>query len=174
LERCAGAQWRVTDVASLTELTSVDLLAMYADIMRELRQRGIVRSANNPVADLAELLASRAFGLKLQKNSTAGSDGVAPDGTRYQVKGRRRTPENRSTQLSTIRNLGSDAFDYVLAVLFDEHFGVERALRIPREAVQQYARYSSHVNGHILRLVGPVLDDQRTEDVTARIRAVRL
>src|SRR2546427_1178943 len=110
----------------LRRLSSRALLRMYATVMRELRERKVVRSTNNPVADLAELLASRAFNLKLETKSTAGFDGVARDGTRYQIKGRRRTPENRSTQLSVIRNLDGNRFKYLLAIVFDEDFNVDR------------------------------------------------
>ena len=158
----------------LQKLSSRSLLRVYSAVMRELRERTVVRSTNNPVADLAELLASRAFRLKLETRSTAGFDGVARDGTRYQVKARRRTPENQSTQLSVIRNLGANKFKYLLAIVFDEDFNVESAFRIPRGTVRRYARFSRHVNGHILRLIGPVLDDPHTEDVTARLRAVAI
>ena len=155
----------------LRRLSSRALLRIYTAVMRELRKRKVVRSTNNPVADLAELLASRAFKLTLETKSTAGFDGVGRDGTRYQIKGRRRTPENRSTQLSAIRNLAGNKFKYLLAVLFDEEFKVERALRIHREAVRRHARFSPHVNGHILTLKGAVLQDKRVEDVTTRLRA---
>lgn len=159
---------------NLGRLSSRDLLRTYAAVMRELRERDVVRSTNNPVGDLAELLASRAFKLKLESKSTAGFDGVARGGTRYQVKARRRTPENDSTQLSAIRNLGAKRFEYLLAILFDEDFSIERAFRIPRETVSKYARYSAHVNGHILSLRGAILEDARTKDVTTRLRRVVL
>ncbi len=156
---------------NLRGLGSRELLRLYAAVMRELRHRKVIRSTNNPVADLAELLASRAFKLKLETKSTAGFDGVGRDGTRYQIKGRRRTPENRSTQLSAIRNLAGNKFTYLLAILFDEEFNIERALRIHREAVRRHARFREHVNGHILTLKGAVLKDKGVEDVTTRLRA---
>ena len=159
---------------NLRSLGSRELLQTYAAVMRELRERKVIRSTNNPVADLAEVLASRAFHLTLETKSTAGFDGVARDGTRYQIKGRRRTPENLSTQLSVIRNLDGKTFTYLIAILFDEEFNVERALRIRREAVRRHARFSKHVHGHILTLKNPLLDDPHTEDVTARLRAVRI
>jgi len=161
-------------MTNLRRRSSRELLRLYAAVMRELRNREVIRSTNNPVADVAELLASRAFKLTLETKSTAGFDGVARDGTRYQIKGRRRTPDNRSTQLSAIRNLHGNKFKYLLAILFDEQFNVERALRIPRDVVRRYARYSKHVNGHILTLRAVVFDDERTKDVTARVRAVQL
>jgi uncharacterized protein DUF6998 len=162
------------EMRNLRRLSSRELLRTYAAVMRELRDRKVVRSTNNPVADLAELLASRAFKLKLESKSTAGFDGVARDGTRYQIKGRRRTPENQSTQLGAIRNLGGNKFKYLLAILFDEEFNVERAFRIRRGVVLRYARFSKHVNGHLLTLRGTLLQDVGTEDVTSRIQAARV
>ena len=159
---------------NLRRLGSRELLRLYAAIMRELRHRKVIRSTNNPVADLAELLASRAFKLTLETKSTAGFDGVGRVGTRYQIKGRRRTPENRSTQLSAIRNLAGNKFKYLLAILFDEDFNVERALRIRRDAVRRHARFSKHVNGHIITLKGGLLEDRRTEDVTDCLRGIKI
>lgn len=53
----------------LSTLTPAQLLAMHADITEELRKRGIVRSSNNPKADVAELLFCRAFGWEQAGNS---------------------------------------------------------------------------------------------------------
>src|SRR5690349_21725978 len=58
-------RWRrlvegIVPVSQLDKLTPAQLLAMHADIAEELRRRGILRSANNPTADLAELLFCRA------------------------------------------------------------------------------------------------------------------
>lgn len=157
----------------LTGLTNRQVLELYADVLRELRTRGVVRSTNNPVADLAERLCAKTFGLTLVSKSTAAYDAVGPDGTRYQIKARRVTPENPSTQLSAIRKLGNGTFKYLLAVVFDERFRVRKAVRVHRSAVRTYARFSGHVNGHLLIIDGPVLRDKRTVDVTRQLRATR-
>lgn len=72
------------------------------------------------MSDYLELLVAPAFGLELAPKSVPGYDATAPDGTRYQVKGRRPTPANPSRQLSFIRGLGSrdiDPFDYLVGAL---------------------------------------------------------
>ena len=61
-------------LTSLGRLKSRKLLTLYGKVMSELRRRGIVRSGNNPVADLAELLVSKAFKLTLEGRSTARGD----------------------------------------------------------------------------------------------------
>lgn len=40
----------------LSQKTNGELFALLASVMRELRDRKLVRTANNPVADLGELL----------------------------------------------------------------------------------------------------------------------
>lgn len=84
-------------------LTPRELLALHARIMDELRARGITRSSNNPTGDLAEYLFCRAFGWKQAGNSNPSLDATGPDGTRYQIKGRRLTQDNGSRQLSAIK-----------------------------------------------------------------------
>src|SRR5687767_14682430 len=90
---------------NLRRLPTAHLLALYGDVLKELRERKIVRSSNNPAADYAEMLAAKVFKLTLNTNSTAGCDGCDPAGKRYEVKCRRRTRARASTQLSPFRNL---------------------------------------------------------------------
>ncbi|MEX2654251.1 MAG: hypothetical protein WD532_04380, partial [Acidimicrobiia bacterium] len=64
-----------------------DLLSSYAAILAELRERGVVRSANAPAGDYAEWLCSRALGATLVDNfSVKSHDLVLSDGRRVQVK----------------------------------------------------------------------------------------
>lgn len=126
-----------------------DLLSLYAEVLTELRDRRVIRSTNNPVADYAEWLVARAFGFELAPKSAAGYDVLAADGTRYQVKGRRPTGANPSRQLSFIRGFGgaSEPFDYLIGILFNEDFTVQRAAQIPVADVHQLAVWNAHVNG---------------------------
>jgi hypothetical protein len=74
----------------MTDLSSKpppELLRLYADILDELRRQGIVRSSNNPVADVAEYLFCKALRWTRADNSNPHVDAVGPDGTRYQIKG---------------------------------------------------------------------------------------
>ncbi len=54
---------------------------------------------------------------------------------RYQIKGRRITRDNPSRQLSALRDLAKDNFDFLAGVLFAEDFGVIRAAIIPRAII---------------------------------------
>lgn len=95
-----------------------DLLTMHGQIMDELRERDVVRTANAPLGDYAELLFAIAFGWSLEGNSSMGHDATDVAGVRYQIKSRRVTPRNRSRQLSAIRRLPDQTFDFLAGILF--------------------------------------------------------
>ena len=87
----------------LASESSGDLLRLYGDILVELRRRGVIRSENSPVGDVAELLAQRALHLEPATNSASGYDGTDEAGVRYQIKGRRLTKPGSPRQLGAIR-----------------------------------------------------------------------
>lgn len=58
-----------------TPATTAELLASYGAILTALLERGVIRTENSPVGDVAEWLAGRAFGLELAANSGVGWDG---------------------------------------------------------------------------------------------------
>jgi hypothetical protein len=144
-----------------------ELLREYAQLMRELRTRGIVRSSNNPVADYAENLVSTKLGLTLQVKSAKGYDAIDSGGRRYQIKARRRTPENQSTQLSQLRGLGEKPFDFLVGVLFHADFSVEFAAVIPHAVVLEASGYSDHTHAHIFHLRPTIASEIGVRDVTA-------
>jgi hypothetical protein len=126
-----------------------ELLAAYSELMEELRQRNIVRTSNNPVADYAERVAVGRMHLTQAGKEEKGFDASDAQGYRYQIKGRRITKHNLSRQLSVIRNLSERPFDYLVAVIFDESFKVKEIWRIPYEFVKEHSRHSLYQNGHI-------------------------
>ena len=139
--------------------------------MTELRDRGIVRSSNNPVADYTETLVSRALGLSLESQSQAGYDARGADGTRYQIKGRRLTAHNKSTQLSALRNLAQRPFDVLAAVAYSQDLSVLYGALIPIEVVTELSRFTAHSNSHIFMFRRSVLEDSRVTDITAALVA---
>lgn len=153
----------------LKEMEVKELLQLQASITTELKNRGVVRTQNNPLGDYTEWLVSKALGLELQTNSKAGYDGINESGVRVQIKGRRVTPTNNSRQLSAIRKYDEKDFDQLAAVIYDENFNVIEALLIPHEVVGEYASYREHVNAHILILKGPILNDPRVQNIKQKI-----
>jgi hypothetical protein len=118
----------------LPELTGYtddgELLRLWARVMSALHDRGVIRSANNPVGDLCDGLVAKHFGVAVETQSTKGYD-VFVDGVRYQVKGRRTTPRSKPSHYSPIRNIDAHEFDFVLAVHLDEDFEVTDAWKSP-------------------------------------------
>lgn len=125
----------------LATFTTRELLNLQAVVIGELRNRGILRTKNNPVGDYAEWLVSSALNLKLAKNSAAGHDAESDSGRKFQIKARRVTADNRSRQLGVIRNLEKMDFDELVAVIFDESYEVVVAVSIPHVVIADYSIY---------------------------------
>ena len=124
------------------------LLHLYADLMNELRDRGLIRSSNNPVADYAEKIAVETLNLERAGKEEKGYDAVGGH-IKYQIKGRRITRYNNSRQLGVIRNLEERLFDFIVAVIFNEDFSVKEIWKIPHQFIRENSRYSTTQNGHI-------------------------
>jgi hypothetical protein len=138
-------------VTTMSEYTVNELLAAHSAVLDELKRRGVVRSLNNPTGDYAEWLVAEHLGLSLQGNSEKGYDATDGAGFRYQIKGRKLSPSNASTQLGVIRNLDKQEFDFLIAVVFDADWQVKSAAKIPHGVIADLAKHRKHVNGHVLR-----------------------
>jgi hypothetical protein len=119
---------------------------LHALIADELRERGILRSSNNPTADLAEYLFCRAFGWTQAGNFHPSADATCSEGRLYQIKARRITPQNASRQLSALRGLSAGGFDFLAGVLFSPNYKVARAAIIPHDLVLKNSTYVKHTN----------------------------
>jgi len=157
-------------MSELEDKTISELLALHAAVMEELRERGVLRSANNPTGDLAEYLFCEAFGWSQENNSAKGFDATDQDGTRYQIKGRRLHRRNKSRQLSAIRDL--EGFDILAAVLLDDEYRIIRAALIPAAVVREQSTYIEHTNSHKFLLRDGIWNNTDVEDVTDRLRSV--
>jgi uncharacterized protein DUF6998 len=124
-----------------------DLLVDFASIMRTLRTRGVVRTHNNPIGDMAEAIVANHYGGTRGSFSQAGWDVRTPRGERLQVKALRQTGARTRRNLSPIRDTDYDA---VIVVLFDEDFRVAEGLRISRETVEELFPHRAHVNGRVI------------------------
>lgn len=123
--------------AVLVELTDEELAKAWAHCMRALRERDLVRTANTPVGDYAERIACARLGLERKGFSEKSVDAIDADGVRYQIKGRRLTPDNPSRQLGAIRDIEQKPFDVLLAVFFNEELDLLEIWKIPCEVVAE-------------------------------------
>lgn len=157
--------------AEVRAASTGDLLALYGEILDELRHRGVVRTGNSPVGDYAELLFARAFGWSLAPNSASGHDASDADGRRFQIKSRRLRHPKASRQLSAIRRLNDKTFDDLAALLFDPACRVTHAIIIPYEVVARRARRVEHTNSWTFILDDSVWDEPGVTDVTRQVSA---
>ena len=152
----------------LATLSVPEVLVLHGAVLAELRRREVCRTENNPTGDYAEYLAVQRLGIRLNGNSASGCDATDLNGVRYQIKGRRVTRKNGSTQLSVIRNLNEKEFDYLIGLLFNEHYSVLKAAKVPHGIIEEHGRFSEHQNGHIVHMNARLLADPRVEDLTPR------
>jgi hypothetical protein len=157
---------------NLDELSSQALLALHAQIIEVLRDRKILRTSNNPVGDLAEHLFCKAYELQQETNSKAGVDAIGPDGIRYQIKGRKCLPQDKSRQLSAIRNLADADFDYLVGIIFSPNYSVYRAALIPYAIVKRLAKQQTHTNSHRFMLTDAVWNEAGVQNITDKLSAV--
>ncbi len=157
----------------LKRLAPAELLKLHAQVSEKLRERGVVRSSNNPTGDLAEYLFCRAFGWKQAGNSHPNADASGPDGTTlYQIKGRRWTPHNKSRQLGALRGLPDGGFHFLAAVLFAPDYSADRAAIVPQATLQTNSVFVSHTNSWKFKLRDAVWTWPDVWDVTVELRAV--
>ena len=141
----------MVDIANLKKLNEQSLLNLYSELMEELRNRELIRSSNNPVADYAEKVAVDYMGLHRVGKEERGYDALDGNERKYQIKGRRITRHNSSRQLSVIRNLDEKLFDYLIAVVFNEDFSVGEIWKVPYRFVRDNSKYSKQQNGHVFQ-----------------------
>lgn len=149
---------------NLNTKSVAELLTLHTAALEELRQRGILRSANNPTGDLAEYYFCTAFGWSQENNSKKAFDATGDNEVRYQIKGRRVHRRNKSRQLSAIRDL--QGFDVLAAVLFDDDYRIMRAALIPAKLVSENSTYIEHTNSHKFLLRDAIWNLPEVKDAT--------
>ena len=157
-------------MTDLGDRSTQELLALSRAILRELKERGVVRTGNAPTGDYAELLVREATGGELAQNSERSWDVRTsdPDSERLQVKARVVTGTGRGErQLSVFRTWD---FEAAVIVLFDDDFAVRRAARLSVDTLRESAVFMKHVNGWRVIATDDLLD--QGEDWTERLRAV--
>jgi hypothetical protein len=144
-----------------------ELLGIYGQVLEELREREVIRSANAPTGDYAEWLVQRALGGRLQPPSNKSADLIARR-RKIQIKARVLSDPEKSgeRQLSSFR---SWEFDDAVIVLFDRRYGVHRATRIKVAELEAASREDKWVSGRRVIAKDDLLD--RGRDITEKLRA---
>jgi hypothetical protein len=152
---------------TLKNMADADLLRLYGSLLDELRRREVVRSANNPVADVAESLFCGAFGWTRASKEAKGHDAVDANGIKYEIKARRIAPQSRQRQVSAIRSF--DGFNFLAGVLFNSDFTIRRAALVPADVVKRLATRVEHTNSWRFLLRDSVWREPGVIDVTEKL-----
>ena len=153
-------------------MSSRDLLTTYAQILTLLVDRGVTRSRNAPVGDVAELLVAKAYDGTLAPASEKSWDVRSADGRTLQVKARLVVPGKKGTkQYSPFRSWHFDACVFVTLDAFT--YDVLEALEVLPEAIQSLASSVPHVGATAMRVhtKSPLLATVGAVDVTHRLQA---
>ena len=137
----------------LSKLPTRQLLALWAQTLRELRDREVVRTFNNPIGDIAEALVALHYSGTRSSSSHVSWDVKTRRGELLQVKALRRTGAKRRN-LSPVR---SDDYDAVIVVIFTEDLRVEQAIRIPQPVVNELFAWRDHVAGRVITVTKKLL-----------------
>ena len=119
-------------------LTNAELLALSGGALAELRERGVVRTANAPAGDLAERLVADAMGGVLAPNAQKSWDVLVAGTERVQVKARVVADLTNAgqRQVSAFRSWDCDS---VMFVLFDPMYRVRVAALVPAAVVREHS-----------------------------------
>jgi len=148
----------------IKNLTTKNLLELYANIVEELRSRKIVRTKNNIVADYAEYLVAKNLNLELMPNSNKHFDAIDnKTNYKFQIKSRRITNYNKSKLLGVVRDLDFTGFDYLVVVYFDINFKVIESFMIPEEILKIFSKYNKLQNGY--RISSKVFEDASVKKI---------
>jgi len=158
---------------NLSEMSSRALLQTYANILTELIERGVTRSRNAPVGDIAEYLVRIAYDGKLAPPSEKSWDVTAGDGRKVQVKCRLVVlSAKRTQQYSPFRSWDFDVCVFITFEAFS--YDILQALEVPSSTIKNVAAAVPHVGATAARVhtKTPFLSLAGTVDVTQRLQAV--
>ena len=122
-----------------------ELLQVEASVVEELRQRGLVRTNNKPLGDIAEQVVLAARGGVLEPNSTKSHDVTDPSGRRIQVKAMGGRTAGKAGKFSPFRSFD---FDTAVFLVFEfQTFDLAFAREVSASDVEAVSQYSAHTNG---------------------------
>ena len=131
-------------------LTVGEMLHIYTSLLAELRRRGLVRTNNAPIGDLAEYACAAYYEGELAANSEKSYDLIAADGRRVQVKVR--TTHGTLSPSSVFSALRSLDFDICLFLIADAQSNViQTAYEWASDEVKAHGRFQSHTNSTLIR-----------------------
>lgn len=154
---------------NLSDLSTDDLIDLYARIPDELKERGVIRT-NNFLGDLGEYRAIEHYNgtpglpnLQAAPSGTQNVDAISRNGERYSIKA------TRSNGTGVFYGLGDpeskeidrQKFEYVIIVQFFDNFRVRRIIELDWEDFLKYKRWHSRMRAWNLGISKRLISDAR-------------
>lgn len=150
----------------LKSLSDKEVIALYSNVIKELKAREIIRT-NNVVGDLGEHLAIEVFNnnpklpnLAPAPIGTENIDAISRKGDRYSIKS---TTGNSTGVFYGLEPKGSDKkdpkkFEYVLICKFDVDYTLEMILELTWDQFIEYKRWHSRALAWNLSITKELID----------------
>ena len=151
----------------LKELSTTDLIQNYSDIIKELKERGIIRT-KNVIGDLGEYLAINHYcntaGLpKLQaaQTNTKNIDATSNNGERYSIKSTSGKLTSVFTGLEPPNSSKTDKpkFEYVIIVIFNNNYELERILELDWNVFIKHKKWHNSFSAWNLSITKNLIQD---------------
>lgn len=151
----------------MTTLKTVELVSLYGAVIKELKNRNVIRT-NNVIGDLGEYLAIEYYNntpglptLVAAPISTENIDAISRKGDRYSIKS---TSGNVTGVFYGLEPKGSTTpdrqkFEYVIICKFNSDYELEEIFEMDWETFLKHKRWHSRMNAWNLPLTKKVCAD---------------
>lgn len=151
-------------------LSDMELIEAYSDIIRLLKERGIIHS-KNVIGDLGEYLAIKYYcdtpnlpRLQPAPPNTKNVDAISINGDRYNIKATasRITSAFWGLNPPNLKGVEQQKFEFVVVVMFDDSLSLKRINELTWEQFLKYKRWNSRMGVWNLPITQDLLNTTRT------------
>ena len=155
---------------NFNQLNDIELIEAHSNIIRLLKDRGIIHS-KNVIGDLGEYLVIKYYcdipGLpKLQAAppNTKNVDAISINGERYNIKATagRLTSAFWGLNPPNSKDAEQQKFEFVIVVMFDNSLGLKRINELTWKQFLEYKRWNSRMGTWNLPITQDLLNNTRT------------
>tara|TARA_B100000780_G_C20978095_1_gene390734 strand:+ start:274 stop:858 length:585 start_codon:yes stop_codon:yes gene_type:complete len=151
----------------INNLENLDLVELYSDILKVLKERGVIRT-KNLVGDIGEYLAIKHYNSSKGKSNlqfappgTKNIDAISRNGDRYSIKS---TTTNLTGVFYELENPESikqntQKFEYLLIVKFKENFVVDKIIQLDWFQFLKFKKWHSTMNAWNIYISEELLKD---------------
>lgn len=152
------------------DLNDIELIGAHSDIIRLLKERGIIHS-KNVIGDLGEYLAIKYYcdtpnlpKLQSAPPNTKNIDAIGINGDRYNIKATagRLTSAFWGLNPPHSKDIEQQKFEYVVVVMFDDSLSLKRINELTWEQFLKYKRWNSRMGTWNLPITRDLLNNTRT------------